>query len=345
MCRTAGETHMGARKDDPTGPTHAGYRQYSLRAVLCWSLIGAAVGTLFSIGLGFALYEAAIQGATDGIWERVDPDQYSCKITERVSSTADFTLGMPEHATKYTYKVACETEFATPDNGYPACRINNVDNYGCPESPVSWYSYFVNETLRGTVNQFLDLNLKPIICCVDQCPEWTEHWYCAPEHYNDGSICDCECGYPDPDCAPDKVPEGWRGCCHEDYVTFGTSHLIGCLNGTSPGVQYQELCYTELRCSAIYAIPNVNPFPCGFEATRNVDTMPIVVDGLRRAELMMYCSPLMGLAFYLLCVASYPVYALLCGLQCRPDKIKVMNDPLEPPPTALNLRHDYEDDE
>ena len=35
-------------------------------------------------------------------------------------------------------------------------------------------------------------------------------WTCAPDRYADGSVCDCDCGYPDPDCANDLLPQ--TGC-------------------------------------------------------------------------------------------------------------------------------------
>jgi len=335
---------MGARPDDPTGPTHSGYRQYSIAAVLSWSVLGFVVGVALNLGMGYYEYEKAYEDVVLGVWEVLDPDSAVCKFSESVQRTSDFTLGMPESANKYTYGIVCDTDFATPENGYVACRIDNLYDYGCPASHVQWYSYFVNETLSGALNQEINLNRKPIICCVDKCPEWTQHWYCAPEHYNDSKICDCECGYPDPDCAPDVEIAGFRGCCHEDYVAFGTDHLVGCLNGSSPGDEYQQRCYEEMRCNEIYTAPSdILPFPCTFQSVRNEYTMPLEIAGREEAMTWLYMSPLTGLGLYILCVASYPLYALLCGLCWRPNRRKVMNEASDPPPKRLSMKRNLDD--
>jgi hypothetical protein len=340
MCRTAGETHPGVRPDDPTGPTHSGYRQYGLRAVLIWSILGFVLGTAFNLGIGFALYEKAYDDAATGVWERLDPATDKCKFSEGTQVSAEFTKGMPAQATKITYGLVCDTEFATKENGYVACQIDTLKDYGCPGSAVQRYSYFVNSSISGILNQQISLVDNPIICCTDRCPNWTQLWYCAPEHYDDGAICDCECGYPDPDCAPEMVVSGFRGCCHEDYVAFGTDHLIGCLNGTSPGYEYQLKCFDDLRCDIIYTPPaDLLPFPCTFDATRNPATMPLEVAGLSVAVMWLASSPLMGLFWYLLCLAAYPAFALCCGLNWRPKR-KVTNEPTDPPPRILNLKID-----
>jgi hypothetical protein len=343
MCRTAGETYPGFRANDPTGPTHTGYRQYSLKAILLWSLLGYFAGLFASLGFGVASRNMALDNVTLGVWERVDPEEgFACKFSEKATLDYDFTLGMPDFAKKYTYGLVCDTVLATEENGYESCRIERAQDYGCPQSATTWYSYFVNASLRGALNEEVDLAAQPVVCCVDRCPEWTEHWYCAPEHYNDGGICDCECGYPDPDCGPDVEPTGWRGCCHEDYVVFGTDHLVGCLNGSSPGAELQAECFENLRCNALYVIPDVRSFPCGFESVRNDRTMPLEVYGLKDAMLWMYFSPLFGLGVYVLCLLSYPLYALCCGLKFKPKRGKVAH---EPPPRALNLKAYTGDDE
>ena len=344
MCRTAGETHMGARPDDPTGPTHSGYRQYSLGKVLSWSLLGLFAGVGFNLAIGYYLYAKSYDDAVLGIWERLDPATATCKYAQRVQAVDEYTLGMPDDATKFIYRLVCDTDAATADNSYPNCQIGNVKDYGCPESAVEWYSYFVGDTIAGVLNAEVNLNRDPIVCCVEQCPEWTQFWYCAPEHYNDSKICDCECGYPDPDCAPEVTIAGFRGCCHEDYVAFGTDHLIGCLNGSSPGAIYQQACYEDLRCNVIYSPPqNVLPFPCGFEATRNTYTMPTEISGLQQALMWLYTAPVTGILLYLMCLAAYPAFALCCGLRWKPDKRKVMNDPIDPPPRILNLKRQIDD--
>jgi hypothetical protein len=337
MCRTAGETHAGFRPDDPTGPVHTGYRQYSIAKILTLSIIGFFVGTLAAIAYGIFTREQALNNVTQGIWERVDSEQgYACKFSEKSQQIDDYILGISAFATKYTYMLVCDTEFATQENGYSDCLIDNNANYGCPESQVQWYSYFINATLTGALNQFVDLSSNPVICCIDRCPDWTQEWYCAPEHYNDGGICDCECGYPDPDCAPEVTITGFRGCCHEDYEGFGVAHLIGCLNGSSPGEFYQQKCYTDLRCDDnVYNPPNADPFPCGFEQVHNPVTMPLEVYGLRSAEMWIYTSPLSGLFVYILCILCFPCYALACGLNCRPKRILAAG---EPPPRELNLK-------
>ena len=328
----------GSAENGGLGPIHTGYVQFRISAVFAYPLIGFFVGTLVCIGFGYASIEAAYNNVTQGVWEELDSDSEVCKWSQPPAQTSDFTLGMPEFATKYTYKMVCGTDFATEENGYDDCRIDNIGEYGCPESPVQWYSYFVNTTVRGRLNEQIDLDARPVICCVDRCPEWTEQWYCAPEHYDDGSICDCECGYPDPDCGPDVTPVGWRGCCHDDYVVFGIDHLIGCLNGTSPGELYQDLCYTDLRCNDIYTIPTVQVMACGFKETRNPKTMPIEVYGLATAEWWMYTSPLMGLGCYIALVVCYFVVVGCCGNHIRSNKTMDEHAHFSRPPRALNLK-------
>lgn len=111
---------MGARPDDPTGPTHSGYRQYSLRAVLCWSLLAFFVGAGLNVVIGYTQYESAYANADRGVWERLDPDDSTCKFSEPTQISTEYTLGMPEGATKYTYRVVCDTPWATPENGFVA---------------------------------------------------------------------------------------------------------------------------------------------------------------------------------------------------------------------------------